>query len=115
MIEALKNDLGRDYFWSHLGDVGVCQEIDYCIDHVKQWAKDEVVDTPLLMGPATSRIKPEPLGVVCIYGTWNFPFLLTFSPLSNCISAGNSALIKPSEVAPHCSEVMVKIVREHLD
>ena len=107
--------MGRDSFYANVADVGVIQEIEFCIDHVKQWAKEEHVDTPLLMGPATSKIKPEPLGVVCIYGTWNFPFLLSLSPLCNAISAGNCVFLKPSEVAPHCSEVMVKVIRESLD
>lgn len=74
-----------------------------------------MVDTPLFVGPASSIIRPQPLGVVCLMGTWNFPFLLTGNPLSNVIAAGNCALIKPSEIAPHCSEVLTKIIRESLD
>ena len=74
-----------------------------------------VVDTPLFMGPGSSVIRPQPLGVVCLMGTWNFPFLLTGNPLSNVIAAGNCALVKPSEIAPHCSNVLAKIIRENLD
>lgn len=67
------------------------------------------------MGPASSKIRPEPLGVICIMGTWNFPFLLMAMPLVNIIAAGNCAVIKPSELAPHSSFAIAKIIRESLD
>jgi len=109
-------DLYREKFQTHAAEVGgVCGEIDHVISQIKKWAKDEVVDTALFMGPATSIVRPEPLGVVCMMGTWNFPFLLTFNPLSNIIAAGNCVLVKPSEIAPHCSAVIAKIITESLD
>ena len=114
--QACFKDHHRETFQTHAAEVGgVCGEIDHVAKHLKEWSKEVVVDTPIFMGPAKSVVLPEPLGVVCILGTWNFPFLLTFSQLSNAIGAGNSALIKPSEIAPHCSAVVAKIISENLD
>ena len=59
-------DLHREKFATHAAEIGgVCGEIDHVISNIKKWAKDDVVDTPLFVGPATSLIRPEPLGVVC--------------------------------------------------
>lgn len=59
------------------------------------------MSTPVYLGPARSRIIYEPLGVVGIFGSWNFPLYTCLSPLISAIAAGNTAVIKPSEVAPH--------------
>lgn len=55
----------------------------------------------MFLGPARSKIVYEPLGVVCVMGSWNFPIYTTIGPLIHVIGAGNTAVIKPSEIAPH--------------
>jgi aldehyde dehydrogenase (NAD+) len=62
--------------------------------------KDDVRDTPLMLAPAKTMVKYEPLGVALIFGSWNYPYVVNLKPLCQAITAGNCAVIKPSEMAP---------------
>jgi aldehyde dehydrogenase (NAD+) len=77
--------------------------------------KDVELDTPLLLAPSKTRIRYEPLGVVLIYGSWNYPYVVTLKPICQAITAGNCAIIKPSEMAPHASAVIKTLVEKYLD
>jgi len=77
--------------------------------------KDDVVDTPSLIGPAKSKIVYEPLGVALIMGSWNFPFFTTLGPLVAVIASGNCAVIKPSELSPNCSRKIKSLLTRYLD
>lgn len=85
------------------------------MDNLKKWANDESVDTPMLIGPGKSKIVYEPLGVVLIMGSWNFPLYTTLGPLIHTIAAGNCALIKPSEMSPFVSNTLKKVINRSLD
>ena len=67
---------------------------------------DECVDTPLMLGPAKSYLQREPLGVVAILGSWNYPLATTLAPVVSAITAGNCVLLKPSEMAPFTAKVV---------
>ena len=69
----------------------------------------------MLLGPATSKVIYEPLGVVCIMGSWNFPFYTTLAPLIYAIASGNTAVIKPSELAPHSLRALMLMINRYLD
>jgi aldehyde dehydrogenase (NAD+) len=102
--EAVQKDLGREAFMTWFTEIAVVQnEIDHAIAHLKKWAKPVCVETPMYLGPAKSSIVYEPLGVVCVIGSWNFPIFTTLTPLVSVIAAGNCAVIKPSELTPHVS------------
>ena len=60
-------------------------------------------------------IKPEPYGVVLIIGAWNYPLNVTLAPLSAAISAGNCAVIKPSEISPHTAKCIEELIPKYLD
>ena len=77
--------------------------------------KDIVVDTPMVIGPAKSKIVYEPLGVVLIMGSWNFPLFTTISPLINVIASGNCAVIKPSEISKHSLRKVKALIARYLD
>ena len=69
----------------------------------------------MIVQPGKAQIVQEPFGVVLVIGPWNYPVQLTLAPLIGAIAAGNSAVVKPSEVAPHTSAVLARIVPEFLD
>ena len=75
-------------------------EIAHVLEHLRHWMKPLPVSTPLMLVPSNAHVQFDPLGVGLIIGTWNYPVMLTLSPLIAAISAGNAAVIKPSEVAP---------------
>lgn len=101
LIESVKADIGRESFVTWFSEISILEkEIDHTISNLKKWSRDIVVDTPVFLGPAKSKIVHEPLGVVAIMGSWNFPLYTNLSPLISVIAAGNTAVIKPSEIAP---------------
>jgi coniferyl-aldehyde dehydrogenase len=78
--------------------------------HLSKWMKPRKVRAGINFFPATARVIFQPLGVIGIIGAWNYPVLLTLSPLVDAIAAGNHAMLKPSELAPRTAELMKKII-----
>lgn len=111
IFEALETDLGKSSTEAYMSEVGlVLSEIDYCIKHLKKWAKPKKVRSPLAQFPSKSYILSEPLGVVLIMSPWNYPFMLTLNPLIGAIGAGNCAIVKPSRYSGATSDVIKKIL-----
>ncbi len=90
-------------------------EIKHAVRHLKRWMKPNRVATPIALLGSGSYIHYEPKGVVLIIAPWNFPLNLTFGPLVSAISAGNCVMVKPSELTPHTSRIMKKIIDSLFD
>ena len=114
--DALKQDLGKSGFESYMCEVGLtCSEITYMIEHVRSFAAERRVPTPLAQFASRSYTKPVPYGVTLIMSPWNYPFMLTMDPLADALAAGNTTILKPSAYSPHTSAVIGKIVAECFD
>jgi len=110
---AIHQDLRKSDQESFITEIGlVIKEIDYHLKHLKSWSKPKRVKTPIYLLPSSSHIRYEPLGVVLIVAPWNYPFQLLMNPLVGAISAGNCAILKPSEFCIHTNAIMEKIVQE---
>ena len=106
---SLKEDLGRDPFMTEVAENTLLREgAKHELLHLEEWMADEPIPTEMLMMPAESVIRYEPLGVVGVFGAWNFPYATTLRPMLNAIIAGNCVLVKPSEISPSSSRVMKK-------
>lgn len=90
----------------------VLTEGRHTIKHLRSWMKPQKVKTPMAMLGTSGEIRYEPKGVCLIVSPWNYPLNLTFGPLISCIAAGNTAMLKPSEMTPHLSALMARIVGE---
>src|SRR5438477_9836720 len=113
---ALWSDLRRNRIDSDLIDVKfMTSEIDHVLAHLRRWMKPVPVSTPLQLAPSHAEVRFDPLGVGLIIGTWNYPLMLTLSPLVSSIAAGNCAVIKPSEVSPATGEAIARFLPEYLD
>lgn len=113
---ALWTDLRRNRIEADWVDVKyMTSEIGHVLARLRRWMKPLTVSTPLVLAPSHAHVHFDPLGVGLIIGTWNYPVMLTLSPLVAAISAGNAAVIKPSEVAAATAEVIARIVPEYLD
>src|SRR6266480_1929796 len=88
---------------------------DHALSHLRQWMKPVSVSTPPVLGPANVQVQFDPLGVGLVIGTWNYPLMLTLSPLIAAISGGNAAVIKPSEMAAATADVIARLIPEYLD
>jgi aldehyde dehydrogenase (NAD+) len=115
IIEALQADLKKPEFEAYATEILVYKEIDSAIKDIKNWTKPKKAPVSLDFFPASARIYPEPLGVVLIIAPWNYPLQLIISPLVGAIAAGNCAILKPSELAPHTSRVLAQIMSKTFD
>ncbi|MBE9121757.1 aldehyde dehydrogenase [Tychonema sp. LEGE 07199] len=114
IVAAVKADLNRPEFEAYF-EIASIAEVNYAIKNLKSWVKPKKVPTSIDQFPASARIYPEPLGVVLIVGPWNYPFQLMISPLVGAIAAGNCAILKPSEIASHTSEVVADMISKTFD
>jgi coniferyl-aldehyde dehydrogenase len=80
--------------------------------HLTAWTKPQRVKTPLYLKPASAYIQRQPLGVVGVIGPWNYPLQLTLGPAATALAAGNRVMIKPSELTPHSSALLAKLLHE---
>ena len=111
--EALKKDFRKNESEVDLTEIfPVIQEINHTIKNLKKWMKDKYVKTPLTLLGSKSYIRYEAKGLVLIITPWNFPINLTFVSLVNAISAGNTVMIKPSEITDYTSKIIKKIVEK---
>ena len=111
--KALEKDLGKSGTESYMAEIGmVLEELSYVIKHTKKWSKREYHLSPIAQFPSTSFRIAEPYGLVLIMSPWNYPFLLTMQPLIGAISAGNCAIVKPSQNSVHTSKIMKDIIEE---
>ncbi|MDJ0916400.1 MAG: aldehyde dehydrogenase family protein [Woeseiaceae bacterium] len=90
----------------------VVAEAKHTMRHLKKWMKPRRVNPTMAMLGTRARVRYEPMGVCLIVSPWNYPVTLTLSPLISAIAAGNTAMVKPSEMTPHMSAVMRKIIEE---
>ncbi|WP_427160837.1 aldehyde dehydrogenase [Aliinostoc sp. HNIBRCY26] len=113
IIKALKADLHKPEFEAYATEIGAVKEISYAIKNLKSWAKPKKADVPSEFFPYSAKIYPEPLGNLLIIGPWNYPFQLVISPLVGAIAAGNCAIVKPSELAPHTSNLLAQLFSKY--
>ncbi len=113
---AIRLDLGKSGFESYMCETGiVLSEISYMLKHIRKFSKEKRVKTPLAQFHSRSFKKPSPYGVTLIMSPWNYPFLLTIEPLVDALSAGNTAVLKPSAYSPNTSALIQKIISECFD
>ena len=111
IYKALKEDLNKHEFESFLTEILlVKKEIKLFIRKLKNWSKKKRVKGSILNFPSQNYLIPEPYGNVLIITPWNYPFQLSLTPLIGAIAAGNSVVIKPSELAPSTSRVLKELI-----
>ncbi|NET31198.1 MAG: aldehyde dehydrogenase [Cyanothece sp. SIO1E1] len=115
ILAALKADLHKPELEARATELVVTREIDHALKRIRAWVRPRQVAVPVDQFPAVARIYPEPLGIVLIISPWNYPFNLAISPLVGAIAAGNCAIVKPSEIAPHTSEAIATLIQKNFD
>ena len=111
IAEALRKDLGKSDFEGYFCETGlVLSEISYQRKHLKKFAREKRVHTPLAQFASRSYVKPSPMGNTLIMSPWNYPLLLTLDPLADAIAAGDTAIVKPSAYSPATSRVIAEMI-----
>lgn len=113
LLEALRKDLGKTAFEAFGTEIGVIYgEINFALKHLRQWMQPKRKGSPLIIFPSSSVIYPQPLGMVLVISPWNYPVLMLLSPLISSIAAGNTTVLKPSELATETEIVLNTLVNE---
>ncbi|MCF8358379.1 MAG: aldehyde dehydrogenase [Prolixibacteraceae bacterium] len=116
IMKALWSDLHKSAFESYATEIGmVYDEIGFQLKKMKCWARPKRVSSPLTIMPSRSYIYKEPFGNTLIISPWNYPLFLLISPLIGAISAGNTAILKPSPYVPEFSALIEEIINATFD
>ncbi|HIY69512.1 MAG TPA: aldehyde dehydrogenase [Candidatus Alistipes intestinigallinarum] len=116
LCEALWQDLHKSYEEAMLTELSIVRgEIRQHLRHLRAWMRPESRPTPLKLLPSKSRILAEPLGQALIVAPWNYPVQLLLNPLVGAISAGCTAMLKPSPYTPTVARTIEAMIREIFD
>ncbi|EEL88929.1 aldehyde dehydrogenase [Bacillus cereus] len=113
IFQALKLDLNKSAHESFTTEVGyVLKEISFQLKHMSSWSKPKRVRTALTHFGSKGKVVPEPYGVTLIIAPWNYPFQLAIAPLVGALAAGNTVVLKPSELTPNVSKMLTRMIEE---
>ena len=116
LTDALWTDLHKSYEEAYLTEISIVKgEIKTHLRKVAGWARRRKAHSPIKLFPSRSYIVKEPLGSSLIISPWNYPVQLLLNPLVGAISAGCTAVLKPSPYVPNVSEVIEKMIAETFD
>ncbi|KAF4351028.1 hypothetical protein G4B88_028828 [Cannabis sativa] len=116
IMNALKQDLGKHYNEAFRDEVGtLIKSLNLALKSLKTWMSPKKARLPAIALLTTAELVPEPLGLVLIFSSWNFPFGLSLEPLIGALAAGNTAVLKPSELSPTCSFILANTMPSYLD
>lgn len=111
LYEAIYKDFRKGQFDTFLTELNlVYNEIDFFLKNLGQLSKPKKVKTALPLQPGKSYIHYDPLGVTLVIGAWNYPYQLTLSPMVSAIAAGNTCIIKPSELPENTMKILADLI-----
>lgn len=116
LYDAIYQDFGKSEFETFGTEISfIYKDIDYYLKNLKSFAKPKSVLTNIVNQMGSSKIVFEPLGNCLVIGAWNYPYQLTLTPVIAAISAGNTCMIKPSELPENTMKAMAKLINENFD
>ena len=116
LYDAIYQDFGKSEFETFGTEISfIYKDIDYYLKNLKSFAKPKNVLTNIVNQMGSSKIVFEPLGNCLVIGAWNYPYQLTLTPVIAAIAAGNTCVIKPSELPENTMKAMAKLINENFD
>lgn len=113
LCTAFIKDFNKSKFEALLTEIfPLLEEIKHTTKSLNSWGRPKKVKSSWLLAGTESYIQPKPKGTVLIISPWNFPFILALQPLVSALAAGNTVFLKPSELTPHVSAVIQKILNQ---
>ncbi len=113
ITEAIYKDFQKPHAETELSEIApLLLEINHCISHLKEWSKPARVDGHITFWGTKAYVHYEPKGVCLIIAPWNYPFNLMLNPLVTAIAAGNTAILKPSEITTNNARLIYDMVSE---
>lgn len=116
LTEAVYKDFQKGSYNTFLTEfAGVYTALNDAIKNVDKWSRIKRASTSMVNFPGSSFVIPEPLGTCLIIGSWNYPINLTLVPAIAALVAGNTVVMKPSELSAHTSAALAKIISANFD
>ena len=116
LYKAIYADFKKSKFETYIAEIAlIYNELNDAIRNLKKWSKQKRVRTNLANFPAKSYIIPEPLGTVLVISAWNYPYQIALIPVISAIAAGNTVVLKPSEIPNNTSRILAKIINTNFD
>ena len=116
IIKALKDDFKKSEYEAVMTETSiVLAELKMVLKNIYSWSKPKRVLPSMLNFPSSAKIYKEPYGTVLIIAPWNYPYQLAFAPLLGAVAAGNTVILKPSELTPNTSKITKEIVEAVFD
>lgn len=111
ILKALHDDFRKSEYEGVMTETSiVLSELKMAIRNLHSWSKPQRIRPSLLNFPSSAKIYKEPYGTVLIIAPWNYPYQLAFAPLLGAIAAGNTVVLKPSELTPNTSKITREII-----
>jgi len=116
LYDAIYTDFKKSEFETYLTELSlIYNELNDAIKNLKKWSKQKRVKTNLANFPAKSYIIPEPLGTILVISAWNYPYQISLIPAISAIAAGNTVVIKPSEIPNNTSKILSELINTNFD
>ena len=116
LLQALEADLGKPPFETYMTEIGLVKsELRWQRAHLRVNMRPRPVPTPLAQFKARSFQDPHPYGVVLEIAPWNYPLLLSLTPLAGALAAGNCVVVKLSDQAPNAAQAVVGLLADCFD
>tara|TARA_B100001105_G_scaffold207435_1_gene171607 strand:+ start:23 stop:1393 length:1371 start_codon:yes stop_codon:yes gene_type:complete len=116
LYTAIYDDFKKSKFETYLTELSlIYNELNDAIRNLKKWSKQKRVRTNLANFPAKSYIIPEPLGTILVISAWNYPYQIALIPAISAIAAGNTVVIKPSEIPNNTSKVLAQLINANFN
>lgn len=116
LYDAIYQDFGKSEFETFGTEISfIYKDIDYYLKNLKSFAKPKNVLTNIVNQMGSSKIVFEPLGNCLVIGAWNYPYQLTLTPVIAAIAAGNTCMIKPSELPENTMKAMAQLINANFD
>ena len=116
LYTAIYADFKKSAFETYIAELAlIYNELNDAIRNLKKWSKQKRVRTNLANFPGKSYIIPEPLGTVLVISAWNYPYQLALIPAISAIAAGNTVVIKPSEIPNNTSKILAQLINSNFD
>lgn len=116
LCNAVAQDFGKPYIEAFATEIyTVLHEIDFQLKHLAKWMKPKSVSGSIAVFPSKSVVYSRPFGTVLVIGAWNYPIHLTLMPVIGALSAGNTVILKPSELASHTSSLLSKLTDQYFE
>jgi aldehyde dehydrogenase (NAD+) len=114
LADAIYKDFRKSFYATVENEISLpCGEIKRAIRNLNRWSRPKYVRTNLVNFPASSRVVPVPYGVSLVIGPWNYPYMLSLIPAISSLAAGNTVILKPSEITSHSSAALARLVNTH--